>query len=378
MRPTQAIVDLDAIAHNIQEVKIRVGPSVKVMAVVKADGYGHGALEVARTALEAGASWLGVALPEEGAKLRVAGITAPILVLGPTSPTQAGLIVGFGLAQTLTTWEQAQALSQEARSQGRDIGVHLKVDTGMGRIGVAPAEALGLAKKVARLPALRLEGAMTHFADADSREKGYARAQLQTFLAVIAELTGAGIPILYRHAANSAAILDLPEAYLDLVRPGIMIYGYYPSAEVSRSLKLRPALTLRTEVACLKEVLPGTSVSYGRTFVTSRRTRVATLPIGYADGYSRLLSNSGEALIHGCRVPVIGRVCMDMIMVDVTEIPQVCPGDEAVLYGRQGETEISVEEVAAKIGTISYEVVCAISQRVPRVYVGGGLEPKSP
>jgi len=372
------IVDLDAIAHNIQEVKIRVGPSVKVMAVVKADGYGHGAIEVARTALEAGASWLGVALPEEGAKLRVAGITAPILVLGPTSPTQAGLIVGFGLAQTLTTWEQAQALSQEARFQGRDIGVHLKVDTGMGRIGVAPAEALSLAKKVARLPALRLEGAMTHFADADSREKGYARAQLQTFLAVIAELTGAGIPILYRHAANSAAILDLPEAYLDLVRPGIMIYGYYPSAEVSRSLKLRPALTLRTEVAYLKEVLHGTSVSYGRTFVASRRTRVATLPIGYADGYSRLLSNSGEALIHGCRVPVIGRVCMDMIMVDVTEIPQVRPGDEAVLYGRQGETEISVEEVAAKIGTISYEVVCAISHRVPRVYVGGGLEPKSP
>lgn len=375
MRPTQAIIDLDAISYNIRGVKEKVGPSVEVMAVVKANGYGHGALEVARTALEAGASWLGVALPEEGAELRIAGIKAPILVLGPTPPTQAALVSNHDLSQAITSWDQAEALSREARLSGKRIGVHLKLDTGMGRIGIPPDQVLNLATKVAKAPGLILEGAMTHFADADSKDKDWARAQLQRFLKGVDDLSSEGIQIIYRHAANSAAILDLPESYLDMVRPGIMLYGYYPSQEVSRSIHLRPALALRTEVAFLKEVPPGTSISYGRTFITPRRTRVATLPIGYADGYSRLLSNSGMAIIRGQRVPVIGRVCMDMVMVDITEVSEARPGDEAILYGRQGGEEISVEEVAEKLGTISYEVVCSISQRVPRVYVRGAKSP---
>lgn len=375
MRPTQAIIDLDAISYNIRGVKEKVGPSVEVMAVVKANAYGHGALEVARIALEAGASWLGVALPEEGAELRIAGINAPILVLGVTPPGQAALVSNHNLAQAITSWDQAEALSREARLSRKRIGVHLKLDTGMGRIGIPPDQVLNLATKVAKAPGLILEGAMTHFADADSKDKDWARAQLQRFLKGVDDLSAEGIQIIYRHAANSAAILDLPESYLDMVRPGIMIYGYYPSQEVSRSIHLRPTLTLRSEVAFLKEVPPGTGISYGRTFITSRRTRVATLPIGYADGYSRLLSNSGMALIRGQRVPVIGRVCMDMIMVDVTEVPDARPGDEAILYGRQGGEEISVEEVATKLGTISYEMVCSISQRVPRVYIRRAKSP---
>ena len=368
-RPVYAVVDLEAIAGNVKGVRARVGPSVKIMAVVKADAYGHGAVEVSRAALEAGADWLGVAIPEEGAELRRAGLQAPILVLGPTPPDQADLVAAFDLDQTLPSLQLAQALSRSASERGRRIGVHLKVDTGMGRIGVPPSEAVAFAKRILLLPGLDLRGLMTHLATADEADKTHALAQLKLLREVDEALRREGIQGLLRHAANSAAVLDLPEAFLDLVRPGIMLYGYYPSKAVSHSVPLRPALSFIAQVAYLKEVPEGTGISYGRTFVALKPLKVATLPLGYADGYSRLLSNRGEVLIRGRRAKVIGRVCMDMVMVDVTDIPGVEVGDEAVIYGRQGEEAISVDEVAEGLGTISYELLSLISKRVPRIYV---------
>lgn len=368
-RPVYAVVDLEAIVENVKGIRARVGSSVKIMAVVKADAYGHGAVEVSRAALEAGADWLGVAIPEEGAELRRAGIQAPILVLGPTPPSQADLVAAFDLDQMLSSLPLAQALSRSASERGRRIGVHLKVDTGMGRVGVPPSEAVAFAKRILLLPGLDLRGLMTHLAKADEADKTHALAQLKLFQEVDEALRSEGIQGFFRHAANSAAILDLPEAFLDLVRPGIILYGYYPSKAVSRSVPLRPALSFIAQVASLKEVPEGTGISYGWTFIAPKPLKVATLPFGYADGYSRLLSNRGEVLIRGRRARVIGRVCMDMVMVDVTDIPGVEVGDEAVIYGRQGEEAISVEEVAEGLGTISYELLSMISKRVPRIYI---------
>lgn len=367
-RPVYAVVDLEAIAANVKGVGARVGPSVKIMAVVKADAYGHGAVEVSRAALAAGADWLGVAIPEEGVELRRAGIQAPILVLGPTPPFQADLVAAFDLDQMLSSLPLAQALSCSAVERGKRIGVHLKVDTGMGRVGVPPSEAVEFAKRILHLPGLDLRGLMTHLARADEADKTHALAQLKRFREVEEALRREGIQGLLRHAANSAAILDLPDAFLDLVRPGIMLYGYYPSKAVSRSVPLRPALSLYAQVASLREVQAGIGISYGWTFIAPKPLKVATLPFGYADGYSRLLSNRGEVLIRGKRARVIGRVCMDMVMVDVTDIPGVEVGDEVVVYGRQGEEVISVEEVAEDLGTISYELLSLISKRVPRIY----------
>jgi len=364
-----AVVNLKAIASNVREVKARVGPHVKIMAVVKADAYGHGAVEVAKVASQAGADWLGVAFPEEGAELRKAGLQAPILVLGPTPPSQANLVVAFGLDQMLCSLPLAKALSHLASGQRKPVGVHLKVDTGMGRLGIVPSEALKFAKRVRSLPGLSLKGLMTHLATA-GEDRAYALHQLKLFLEVEETLRGAGIEFPLRHAANSAAVLDLPEAFLDMVRPGIMLYGCYPFLAPSRIVKLQPALLLKARVAYLKMVHKGMSVGYGRTFIASRQSRVAILPLGYADGVSHLLSNRGEVLIKGRRAKVVGRVCMDMLMVDVTDIPQVKVGDEAVIYGRQGGETISVEEVAKSLGTISYELLCRINKRIPRVYIG--------
>lgn len=368
-RQAYAVVNLKAVASNVRKVRARVGQRVKIMAVVKADAYGHGAVEVAKAASQAGADWLGVAIPEEGAELREAGLRAPILVLGPTPPSQASLVVAFGLDQMLCSLPLAEALSHLASGQRKPVGVHLKVDTGMGRLGVIPSEALEFAKRVRSLPGLSLKGLMTHLATA-GEDRAYALHQLKLFSEVEETLRGAGIEFPLRHAANSAAVLDLPEAFLDMVRPGIMLYGCYPSQASPRVVRLQPALSLRARVADLKKVHKGMSVGYDRTFIAPRQSRIATLPLGYADGVSYLLSNRGEVLIRRRRAKVVGRVCMDMLMVDVTDIPGVKVGDEAVIYGRQGREMISVEEVAKSLGTISYELLCRINKRVPRVYIG--------
>jgi len=366
---TQAVVDLDAIQHNLGLVRRIVGPKVQIMAAVKADAYGHGIVEVSQALLAAGADWLGVGSAWEGKRLREAGIDAPILVLGPTLIRESPLIISYRLSQAISSYELAEALSAEAQRQSQEVGIHLKVDSGMGRLGMRPEEALPLCKGLARLPRLRLEGLMTHFAVAHEKDKGFTRAQLDSFQQTALVLRQEGFHFDLHHAANSAAIIDLPQSHLDMVRPGIMLYGYFPSSEVSRAIPLRPALTFRTEIGHLKSLQPGESVSYGRQFVASRPTRVAILPVGYADGYHRGLSRRAQVILHGQIAPVIGVICMDMTAVDVTEIPEARVGDEVILFGRQGDAQVSAEQVASWLNTIPYEVLTGIGSRVERVYV---------
>jgi len=372
VRPTRAIVDLDAIAHNIRRIKALVGPEVRLMAVVKADAYGHGLVPVARAALRAGAEWLGVALPEEGTALRGAGIRAPILVLGPTPPAQAEEVVAGGLDQMIHSVPLAEALSRAAGKARRRVAVHLKVDTGMGRVGVPVEEVGTLAGAIGRLPGLRLRGVMTHFAAADAPDTAHAREQLRRFHEALASPELRSVPSLLRHTANSAAAFALPEARLDMVRIGIALYGCPPSPKAPPPVPLRPALTLETRVAQMRWVPAGTTVSYGCTFVAPTRMRIATLPVGYGDGFPRALSNRGAVLLRGRRAPVVGRVCMDMVMVDVTGIPEVEEGDAVVLLGVQGTEAIPADSWAALADTISYEVLCGIAPRVPRLYIGEG------
>jgi alanine racemase len=335
------------------------------MAVVKADAYGHGAVPVSRAALRSGSTCLGVSSPEEGGELREAGMDIPILVLGLIQPEAAYKSVVLKLEQTICSLELAAALDQESRKASTRIHVHVKVDTGMGRIGVLPENALAFVRRVRQFKNLNLTGIFSHFSSADDADKTFATRQLEIFNGVVREIEAAGIHIPKKHIANSAAILDLPQSYLDLVRPGIMLYGLYPSPHVSRSIKLRPAMTLRTKVSYVKSVPARTPISYGRTFFTQKETRVATLPVGYGDGYSRLLSNRGTVLIKGQRAPLIGRVCMDMCLADVSGIKNVRVGDEVILFGEN----LSADEVAQNMGTINYEVVCGVGKRVPRVYV---------
>jgi alanine racemase len=371
-RPTRAEIDLNAIAANVRVACALAGPGAAVMAVVKADGYGHGAPQVARAALRAGATWLGVAVPEEAAALRAAGIQARTLVLGPIAPDQAALVVAHDLDQCVSDPAQAETLSREAVSHGRTLRLHLMVDTGMSRVGLPPRAVRPAAERIAALPGVRLAGLMTHFADADADDPAFTREQLARFDAVTQDLRAAGIAIPLRHAANSAALMRHPEARLDLVRPGIMLYGCPPCAtRRPEDPALAPALRFRTAISQLTDLAAGGTVSYGRTYVAQRDMRIATLPVGYADGLSRLLSGHGQALIRGRRVPILGRVCMDMTMVDVTHVADVRVGDEAVLIGRQGAEEITADEAAGLTGTISYEVLCRIGPRVPRVYHGG-------
>ncbi|MCW2278094.1 alanine racemase [Heliophilum fasciatum] len=371
-RPVWADVDLAAIAANVRNICQHVQPSTQVMAVVKANGYGHGAVPVAKAALDAGATYLGVALLSEVEELRGAGITAPILILGYTPPELAGAALATGAALTVFDLPTATAYSEAAQAAGKTLTVHLKVDTGMGRIGVLPEEAGDLAAAIARLPGLDLEGIFSHFAASDSRDKSYAHAQWAAFQQVLAAVAKRGIRVPIRHIANSAAILEMPETHLDMVRAGIILYGLQPSDEVTFPFPLAPAMELKARIAHLKTVPAGTAISYGCTFRTARESVIATLPIGYADGWIRLMSNCAHVLVRGRRVPLVGRVCMDQCMIDVTDVPAVSVGDEAVLFGRQGGEFLSVDEVARHAGTINYETVCLVSYRVPRHYHGAG------
>ena len=370
-RPTVAEINLDAIAFNLRRIRELVGPDVKICPAVKADAYGHGAIPVSRTVLDAGAEMLSVAFVEEAVELREAGIQAPILLLGCAFPDQIPEIVEHDITSTVCDLDFARSLSREAQSAGKRAKVHIKVDTGMGRIGMHPRDVLEFALGVSELPGVEIEGIFTHFPCADVDDLSFTRAQIEDFHAISEAVRSAGVPVPIRHAANSGAIINLPESYFEMVRPGIMLYGLYEGAFVGRKVELRQAMTLKTRIIFLKEMLPGETVSYGRTFRASRPTMVATLPIGYADGYNRLLSNKAHALVHGKRAPVIGRVCMDQTMLDVTGVPGVSAGDEVVLYGSQGGETIPISEIAALQGTLTYEVACAVGKRVPRVYVTG-------
>ncbi len=367
-RPTYAEIDLSAIRDNIKAIRARVGPRVRIMPAVKANGYGHGAVEVSRAVLDAGAEALCVAIPEEAVELREAGFREPIIILGCSSLDSTDEIVRLDVASTVCDLAYARALSAAAGKQGKTAAVHLKVDTGMGRIGVRPEETIEVVKALRSLPNLELAGVFTHFPSADEADRTFTTAQIGLFRKTLDGLKRQGIPIGIAHASNSGGVLAYPEADFDAVRPGIMVYGSYPSFDVVQSIPIREAMTLKTRIAFLKEAEAGTCVSYGRTHITKSRAKIATVPIGYADGYFRALSNCGEAAVRGVRVPVIGRVCMDQICIDVTDVPGVSPGDEVILYGG-GYDYLTANEIGRRAGTISDEVYCAVSSRVPRVYI---------
>ena len=368
-----AQVDLDAIRQNIRAVRKKVGPDVKVMAVIKTDAYGHGATPVAR-ALAGLADAFAVATAEEAVALRKDGVEAPILVLGVVFAPDFPLLLDYDITSTVFQYETAAALSACAASRGKQARVHLKVDTGMGRIGLQPdEEGLREACRIAALPALRLDGAFTHFACADMADKASRNRQAATFVQFLDALQKAGVSPPLCHMCNSADIIDTSSGFLDMVRSGIMTYGLYPSDEVDKAgFPLRPAMALKSHVAFVKTVEAGFPVSYGSTFVTNRRTIIATIPVGYGDGYPRLLSNRGRVLIRGRFAPILGRVCMDQFMVDATDIPGVQAGDEVTLVGRDGDNCIPVEEPAALSGRFNYEFCCDINKRVPRVYLQDG------
>lgn len=368
IRATRAEIDLDAIQFNVKQVRYRIGAGVKILAVIKANAYGHGIVETARAVLDAGADYLGVAIIEEGILLRKAGIEASILVFTPPFPNEANRIIEYNLTATVCTAAIAQQLDSLGSSRGRSTPVHVEVDTGMGRIGVDYRDSVEFIRYLSTLRSLKLEGVYTHFATADQTDKSYARLQLSRFHDVIATLNNGGIEISLRHCANSAAILDMKDSYYDMVRPGIMLYGYYPSRETTRSLPLRVSLSLRSKITFVKKVEAGTSIGYGRKYVTSSPTTIATVPIGYADGISRHLTNKGEALVRGRRVPIVGTVCMDHVMLDVGGA-KVNPGDDVTFIGTDGDETITAWDIAEKLGTIPYEVCCAISDRVPRIYL---------
>lgn len=373
-RDAWAEIDLDAIAHNTQALKGWVGQRTHLLAIVKANGYGHGALPVARTALENGATWLGVNFSNEGVQLRQVGITAPILLVGHTPLGQAHEVVANRLTPTVNDPALADALNTAAAQQGIVQPVHVKVDTGLTRYGVLPDEVAPLVRHIASLPHLRCEGLFTHFASADAADKSSVLRQLDVYHDTVHRLEQEGIAVPIKHVAASGAVLDLRQTHLDMVRCGITIYGCYPSDEVSHEIGLRPALSLKGRIARLRTIPAGAGVGYGATFVTTHSTRAALAPIGYADGIRRPYSNRGSVLVRGKRAPVLGRVSMDQMTVDVSDIPEAVEGDEVVLIGRQGNDEISAEEMAGIMGTINYEVLVGISARVPRVYLRGGRE----
>lgn len=369
IRPVWVEIDLNAVRHNLAEIRRLVGPQVEIMAVVKAEAYGHGAVKIAQTALQSGASRLGVALPEEGIALRKAGINAPILVFSPLLTDQAETMVRYDLTPTICMLEPAVALSRAAVAAGKKVPCHVKLDTGMNRIGIPAQEGIVFIKKMQSLPGILFEGVFSHLATADERDKEYARHQMKTFNKVIIDLKNEGLLPPKVHLANSAGIIDLPLAYYNLVRPGIILYGMYPSPEVETDrIRLQPVFSLKTKVVFKKRVPQGSAVSYGRKYVTPRETTIVTLPIGYADGWSRRLSGKAEVLISGKRFPIVGAICMDLCMVDVSDEP-VEIGQEVVLIGSQGSETITAEEIGGYLGTINYEVTCMINDRVPRRYL---------
>lgn len=381
IRRTWAEIDLDALDHNFRQVRQATSPSAQVCCVVKADGYGHGAVRVARELQELGAEWFAVSNLEEALQLRRGGICKPILVLGFTPADQAEALAREDISQCLYSAEYAGELSRYAQEAGVQVKVHGKIDTGMSRLGFyyqdinRDEEAIAAVKAACTLPGLVPEGLFSHFAVSDEGREGdaFTMRQFGCFKEMSEALVREGLVFPVRHCANSAAVFDYPLSHLDMVRAGVVLYGLYPSAQLRAQPELKPVLSLRSVVSHVKTVLPGATVSYGREFTAQREMRVVTVPVGYADGYPRALAGGGaQVLIGGRRCPVLGRICMDQLMADATELETVSMGDRVTLIGRDGEEEITAGEVAAWEGTINYEVVCALSKRVPRVYLKGG------
>ena len=367
-RPTFCSVNLAALRWNFRQVRKKVGREVKILSVIKANGYGHGAREIGKALEHEGSDAFGVATLEEGVELREAGIRSPIVILAGFYPAQLGQLLRHRLIPVAIEPVGLRHLETLARKGGVSLGFHLKVDTGMGRIGFLASEIASWLPELSKLKALKLEGLFSHFSHAENVGGSYTQRQVKVFRAVIERLRASGYDPPLVHLANSAAVITLPSSYFSMVRPGLMLYGVYPSPAMARRIMLKPVLSWKSRILQLKRLPKGSSVSYGRTFVTQRESLIATLPVGYADGYHRLLSNRGAVLVRGRRAPIVGRVCMDLTMVDVTDIRGVKQGDGVVLLGKQGRNTISADEMAAWAETISYEILTSISARVPRIY----------
>lgn len=366
-----AEIDRDAIAHNYRQIKKNIPKYTGIMAVVKADAYGHGAIEIAQILEKEGVDYLAVAIAAEGAQLRDIGIKTPILVLGYTPATSVGVLIENDLTQTIFSYEMAKYISYEASKLDKKVKIHIKVDTGMGRIGFLPhPTSIEEIVEINKLPNIEIEGIYTHFSSADEEDKTYTRKQNSVFNGFLKELGQVDIDAPIIHVANSAAIIMHKYTHSNMVRLGISLYGHYPSESVkSYPVGLVPAMSLKSQVVHIKEVPKGQPIGYNRKYTTKDVTKIATIPIGYADGYSRGLSNKGRVLIRGEYAPIIGNICMDQFMVDVTHINYVAVGDEVVLFGKQDGNEITVEEIADILNTINYEVICMIGKRIPRIYV---------
>lgn len=373
IRPVWAEISLDNLAHNMREIR-RVAKSKDIMAIIKADAYGHGAMDVAPVLLENGATSLGVAVITEAIELRKAGIKAPLMILGYTPLTFSKEIIKYDIQQTVFTFEYAKALSNEAQKLGITAKIHIGLDTGMGRIGFLPnEESVNEVYAISKLPNIEIVGLFSHFSSADEEDKDYTYEQLDKFNNFYHELTKKGVKPKIRHIANSAAIIDLPETHFEAVRPGLILFGYYPSEEIHKEkIHLKPVLTLKTDVVHVKTMEKDMYISYGRKYKTEKESIIATLPIGYADGYTRLLFNKAKVIINGKLAPIVGRICMDQCMVDVTDIGEVKVGDEVILIGQQGNVKFDADDIAELLGTINYEIICMIGKRVPRVYIKDG------
>lgn len=368
-RRVYAKINKDALFHNISEIRKKVGDT-KITAVIKADGYGHGAAETARV-IDPIADYYAVAVMEEAISLRENAIVKPIMILGHTSPLFYKDALKYDIALTVYSQDAAEKLSEEAKDSGKTGKIHIALDTGMSRIGFQiNDESVSKIKYISGLPNTEIVGIFSHFATADEKNKDFSALQLKRFDTMCEKLKDAGVYIPLRHICNSAGIMEFPHCYYEMVRAGIILYGLYPSDEVDKSLiSLKPALELKSHVVNLKSVPAGTGISYGQTYVTDGERKIATIPVGYADGYPRHLSNKGRVLIRGKAAPITGRVCMDQFMVDVTDIPGVSEMDEVTLIGRDNENEITADEIAKLCDTINYEVVCGIGKRVPRIFV---------
>src|SRR5574341_23616 len=367
LRPAWLEVDLSALAYNCRNIKKKLGRNVELLAVVKADGYGLGAIECSKVFFFIFATALGVAIIEEAIQLREAGVTAPILIIYPEAVGREELVVKYNLDQVVCELKFAKKLSQIAKKNRKIANVFLKVDTGMGRYGFTPEETVDFAQQISNLPNLKIKGVMSHFSSAFMKDKTYTFEELSNFRKTLKLLEQAKIDIPVKSFANSSAVLDVPESYFNQARAGILLYGIYPSLENTRSVSIKPVTTLKAKISFIKKVPSGTPISYMRTFHTQKESVIATVPLGYCDGYNFLLSNKGKALVKGKLVPITGRICMDTLMLDVSEIPDVKIGDEVVFVGSQSGVEISFWDVSHWAGTMAYDIVTRLGKRLPKI-----------
>lgn len=371
---TWAEVDLDAIAHNMREIRKITNKNAQIMAVVKADAYGHGFMEVSKTLLENGADRLAVAVLQEGKQLRSRGVSVPILILGASMENDIEDIINFDITPNVFSYDFAKAISYMAEKKEKVTKIHIKLDTGMSRIGYVVSdnndEIIDEIVKISKLPYIEIEGIFSHFSTSDEYDDSYTRLQFKRFMSVTNALKERGVDIPIKHICNSAGIMMYPEMHLDMVRPGIILYGMYPSDEVDKTrLDLIPAMSLKSKITYVKEVESGRGVSYGKEYITDKTTKIATVPIGYADGYLRKAAKHGKMIVNGVKVPIIGRICMDQCMIDVSDVHNIERGDEAIIFGREG---ITIDDLASWLETINYEVSCVIGKRIPRIYTKDG------